>query len=137
MSFSVVSSIVLPRATPALLIRTVGFPREERMEDAALAMAEGEERSHLKKRTDGGAVICQWPILITILGFIRSSKHIACFRRTLISQILHIQHRNLDPLLSQQLHHNLADAVTASCYDHHLATPHIRIIRPVIRDRIV
>jgi hypothetical protein len=55
MSFSVVSRIVLPRATPALLMRIVGLPSVERMDEAASAMAEGEERSHLKKRTDGGA----------------------------------------------------------------------------------
>jgi hypothetical protein len=29
-----------------------------RIEEAAEAMAEGEERSHLKKRTDGGAGKC-------------------------------------------------------------------------------
>ena len=59
MSFSVVSRMVLPRATPALLIRMVGLPNVERMEEAASAMAEGEERSHLKKRTEDGAGGCQ------------------------------------------------------------------------------
>ena len=58
MSFSVVSRMVFPRATPALLMRTVGLPREERMDDAAVAMEVGEERSHLKKRTEDGAVVC-------------------------------------------------------------------------------
>lgn len=56
MSFSVESRMVLPRATPALLMRTVGLPREERMASAAEAIALGEDRSHLKKWTDGGAV---------------------------------------------------------------------------------
>jgi hypothetical protein len=50
--------MVLPRATPALLIRTVGFPSVDRIEDAAEAMASGELRSHLKKRTEGGAGTC-------------------------------------------------------------------------------
>jgi hypothetical protein len=58
MSFSVDSRMVLPRATPALLIRTVGFPSVDRIEDAAEAMASGELRSHLKKRTEGGAGTC-------------------------------------------------------------------------------
>lgn len=31
----------------------------ERMDDAASSMDEGEERSHLKKRTEGGAERCQ------------------------------------------------------------------------------
>lgn len=48
--------MVFPRATPALLMRIVGLPRESRMAEAVEAMAEGEERSHLKKWTDGGAV---------------------------------------------------------------------------------
>jgi hypothetical protein len=48
----------LPRATPALLISIVGLPRVERIEEATEAMAEGEEMSHLKKRTDGGARKC-------------------------------------------------------------------------------
>ena len=52
-----VARMVLPRATPALLIRIVGWPRVERMDEAAEAIAEGEERSHLKRRTDGGAVV--------------------------------------------------------------------------------
>jgi hypothetical protein len=47
--------MVLPRATPALLISTVGLPSVERMEDAAEAMEEGDERSQWKKRTEGGA----------------------------------------------------------------------------------
>lgn len=59
MSFSVDSRIVLPRATPALLMRTVGLPSEERMDEAAEAMASGSVRSHLKKRTDDGAGKCQ------------------------------------------------------------------------------
>lgn len=52
-----VSRIVLPRATPALLIRMVGLPRVERMEEAASLMEDGELRSHLKKRTEDGAVL--------------------------------------------------------------------------------
>jgi hypothetical protein len=59
MSFSVVSRMVLPRATPALLMRIVGAPSVERMDEAASAMEEGEERSHLKKRTEAGAGGCQ------------------------------------------------------------------------------
>lgn len=59
-SFSVVSRIVLPRATPALLMRMVGFPSVERMEAAAEEMEDGEERSHLKKRTVGGAARRQY-----------------------------------------------------------------------------
>jgi hypothetical protein len=54
-SFSVESRIVFPRATPALLTRTVGLPRAERMDEAAEAMADGDVRSHLKNRTDDGA----------------------------------------------------------------------------------
>jgi hypothetical protein len=48
MSFSVDSSMVLPRATPALLMRTVGLPSVERMEEAADDMEDGEERSQWK-----------------------------------------------------------------------------------------
>jgi hypothetical protein len=48
MSFSVLSRIVRPRATPALLMRTVGFPSVERIWEAAEAIEEGEERSQLK-----------------------------------------------------------------------------------------
>lgn len=57
MSRSVVSRIVLPRATPALLIRIVGLPRVARICEAASLIEEGEERSHLKKRTEEGAAI--------------------------------------------------------------------------------
>ena len=38
MSFSVESRMVLPRATPALLISTVGLPSVARIEDAAAAI---------------------------------------------------------------------------------------------------
>jgi hypothetical protein len=48
MSFSVLSRMVLPRATPALLIRTVGLPSVERISDAAEAMESGEDRSQWK-----------------------------------------------------------------------------------------
>jgi hypothetical protein len=58
MSFSVLSRMVLPRATPALLMRTVGLPRVERIWEQAVEMEVGEERSHLKKRTEGGAGRC-------------------------------------------------------------------------------
>lgn len=58
MSFSVLSRIVLPRATPALLIRTVGLPSVERICEQAEAMESGEERSQWKKRTEGGAEVC-------------------------------------------------------------------------------
>lgn len=47
--------MVLPRATPALLIRMVGVPRVERMDEAEEEMDCGEERSQWKKRTVGGA----------------------------------------------------------------------------------
>lgn len=54
-SFSVVERMVLPRATPALLISTVGLPSWDLMAEAARAMEEGEERSQWKKWTVGGA----------------------------------------------------------------------------------
>lgn len=57
MSFSVVVRMVLPRATPALLMRMVVLPSVERICAAALEMEAGEERSHLKKRTEGGAAV--------------------------------------------------------------------------------
>lgn len=56
--------MVLPRATPALLTRIVGAPSVARMDEAASAMADGEERSHLKKRTEGGAGRCQWGYIV-------------------------------------------------------------------------
>lgn len=43
-----VSRIVLPRATPALLMRIVGFPRVLRICEAASEIDEGEERSQWK-----------------------------------------------------------------------------------------
>lgn len=48
MSFSVLSRMVRPRATPALLMRTVGLPSVERTLEAADAMDEGEDRSQWK-----------------------------------------------------------------------------------------
>jgi hypothetical protein len=51
MSFSVRSSKLRPLATPALLIRTVGFPMDERISLAAEAIAAVEVMSHLKKCT--------------------------------------------------------------------------------------
>lgn len=50
-----VSRIVLPRATPALLMRIVGLPREARIWLAAASMEVGEERSQWKKWTFEGA----------------------------------------------------------------------------------
>jgi hypothetical protein len=47
-SFSVVSRMVLPRATPALLMRMVGLPSVLRMDEAASLMEEGELRSQWK-----------------------------------------------------------------------------------------
>jgi hypothetical protein len=47
-SNSVVSRMVLPRAQPALLIRTVGAPKTERTEEAALVMDAVEARSQWK-----------------------------------------------------------------------------------------
>jgi hypothetical protein len=64
MSFSVDSRMVLPRATPALLINTVGLPRVERMDEAAEVIAFGEVRSHLKKRTDDGAGKHQYKLIL-------------------------------------------------------------------------
>ena len=54
-SRSVVSRMVLPRATPALLMRIVGLPREARIWLAAASMEAGEERSQWKKWTFEGA----------------------------------------------------------------------------------
>jgi hypothetical protein len=48
MSFSVESRIVFPRATPALLMSTVGLPSVERILDAADDIDAGEERSQWK-----------------------------------------------------------------------------------------
>jgi hypothetical protein len=48
MSFSVLSRMVLPRATPALLMRTVGLPSVDRICEAAEVMEAGEERSQWK-----------------------------------------------------------------------------------------
>jgi hypothetical protein len=56
---------------------------------------------------------------------------------TLVCRLLHIQHGDLDVLLSKQVHDNLADAVTPSRYDNHLLTPHVRVARPIVRDCIV
>lgn len=47
--------MVLPRATPALLMRIVGLPREARIWLAAASMEAGEERSQWKKWTFEGA----------------------------------------------------------------------------------
>jgi hypothetical protein len=97
MSFSVESKMVLPRATPALLIKTVGLPRVERMDEAAEAIASGEVRSHLKKRTDDGAGKRQYK-LILFHPFIAATD--GC-RHTFIRQVLHVHHSNLDALLGQ------------------------------------
>jgi hypothetical protein len=48
MSNSVEERMDFPRATPALLIRTVGAPRVVVMDWAAEAMEEGEARSQWK-----------------------------------------------------------------------------------------
>lgn len=47
--------MVLPRATPALLIRIVGLPSVDRICEAASLIEPGEERSQWKKRTEDGA----------------------------------------------------------------------------------
>ena len=54
-SRSVVSRMVLPRATPALLMRIVGLPMVVRIWEEAVVMEDGEERSQGKKWTLGGA----------------------------------------------------------------------------------
>ena len=56
---------------------------------------------------------------------------------TLVCQLLHIQHGDLDALLCKQMYNDLANAVTPSRYDDHLLTPHVRVVRPVVRDCIV
>jgi hypothetical protein len=48
MSDSVLSSMDLPRAQPALLIRTVGAPKAARTEAAALVMEAVDARSQWK-----------------------------------------------------------------------------------------
>ena len=127
-SFSVVSRIVLPRATPALLIRIVGLPRALRICDAASLMDEGEVRSQWKKRTEGGAG-----------RLYEQQSNWRCWKRcfTFISQLLHIQYSDLDALLSKQVHDYLADAVASSRHNNHLLTPHVCVVRPIIRDCIV
>ena len=143
-SFSVVSRIVLPRATPALLIRVVGLPRVLRICDAATLMDEGEVRSQWKERTEGGAG-----------RLYEQQSNWRCWKRcfTFISQLLHIQYSDLDALLSgrgislhavkddallsKQMHDYLANAVASSRHNNHLLTPHVCVVRPIICDCIV
>jgi hypothetical protein len=74
-------------------MRTVGFPSVERIEEAASAMASGELRSHLKKRTDGGAGGCEH--LFDVSSSLKKQKH------TFIRQVLNVEDCNLDSLLGQ------------------------------------
>jgi hypothetical protein len=57
MSDSVLSRMDFPFATPALLIRTVGFPKCALISEDADAMEAGEARSHLKNLTVGWAIL--------------------------------------------------------------------------------
>lgn len=123
MSFSVVSRMLLPRATPALLIRTVGLPSVERTEDAADLIESGEERSQWKYRTEGGAGKRQYRCLV-----VRARRYL-----TLVCEVLYIKHGDLDVSLSKKVHHNLANAIAATSHNDDLLTPHICVIAPVIR----
>jgi hypothetical protein len=55
-------------------------------------------------------------------------------RHTLISQVLNIEHCDLDALLGKQLDDNLADAITTTRHNHDLAAPHIGVIGKVVCD---
>lgn len=56
---------------------------------------------------------------------------------TLKRQLLHIQHRNLDPPLGEQLHHDLSNAIAAARHHHNLLAPVIRIGAPVVQHPVV
>lgn len=58
-------------------------------------------------------------------------------KHTLVGQFLHVQHGDLDALLSQQVHDNLANAVTSARDDNNLLTPHVRVVGPVVGDGVV
>ena len=55
-------------------------------------------------------------------------------RHTFISQVLDIEHSDLNALLRQQVDDNLADAITATRHNYDLAAPHIRVIGEVVCD---
>jgi hypothetical protein len=73
--------------------------------------------------------------LVTFLGQDRSDFKTRT--RTLVLKLLDIEHRDLDPLLSQQVYHNLSDSIAASSHHDHLLVPVIRILTPVVRHCIV
>jgi hypothetical protein len=50
---------------------------------------------------------------------------------------LHIQYSHLDAFLSEQMHNNLANAVTSSCNNYHLLTPYISVVGPIVRHSII
>jgi hypothetical protein len=58
-------------------------------------------------------------------------------RRTFISKLLHIQHGNLNPLLRQQMHHNLPNPVAPARHNHNFLAPHVRVALEVVRHGIV
>lgn len=50
---------------------------------------------------------------------------------------MHVQHSDFDALLCEQVHDNLANAITSSRHDNYFLTPYIRIVRPVICNRVI
>lgn len=104
-------------------MRMVGLPSVERTEAAAEEMEEGEERSHLKKRTVGGAVGCQYRrwYALCVWG-----------NRTFVREFLHVQNGNLDALLGQQVDDDLSDTIATSRHDDNLLAPHICVVAPVV-----
>jgi hypothetical protein len=73
---------VLPRAQPALLIRTVGLPKAALTAEAALVMEEWDARSTWKYFTLGGAAMCEL--------YSDSSEFDMGVKRTFVCQLLHV-----------------------------------------------
>jgi hypothetical protein len=58
------------------------------------------------------------------------------FKHTLISQVLDIEHGDLDALLGQQVHDNLANTIAATRDNDDLAAPDIGIAGPIVDDAV-
>jgi len=56
---------------------------------------------------------------------------------TLVCEVLHVQHGDLDALLSEQMHDYLANAITSTGHNDDFLAPDVGVIRPVICDGVV
>lgn len=56
---------------------------------------------------------------------------------TVVGEVLHVQHGDLDAFLSEQMHDYLANAIASTGYDHDFLAPDVGVVRPIVCDGIV